>query len=78
MNLVQTGLRVLDDIEISIINYILSYRDILNRSPLPFFVGGDMINKHVDKLEKEKVLRNMNASLEAGEETLLKGVVREG
>jgi hypothetical protein len=45
---------------------------------LPIFVGGDLINKSVDKLEKEEVLRHMNAPLEAGEATLLKGVVRGG
>jgi hypothetical protein len=69
---------VTDEVEDSIINFIPSYIDILNRSLLPIFVGGDLINKFVDKMETEEEFRNMTAPIEVGEASLLKGIVRGG
>jgi len=77
-NIDQKELNVLVEIEESLINFILSYRDILTTSPLPIFVGGDSISKTVEKKNKEEYLRGVSVPSSVGEASLLKGVVRGG
>jgi hypothetical protein len=66
------------EVEDSLKNFILSYRDILTRQTLPIFVGGLCINKTVVQGDKEEKKGTSIDSTVIGEASILKGAVRGG
>jgi hypothetical protein len=74
----QKELIVLSEIDESLINFIPTYRDILTRSPLSIFAGGEPLPKTLEKKVKDENLRGVSAHSSVGEASLLKGVVHGG
>jgi hypothetical protein len=69
---------VLTEVEEFIVDHVLSYREILARTPLLIFDGGKLIQKLMGKKNKEMIpIKPMSHSL-GGKDSLTKGVVREG
>jgi hypothetical protein len=69
---------ILSEIDDSIINFIPSYRDILNRAPLSIYDGGEPVPKNLAKIGKGETGRCEPAQTLRGEAFLLKGAVRGG
>jgi hypothetical protein len=59
---------ILSEIEDSMLNFVPSYRDVLNRDPLSIYYGGDPVPKIVAKLGKEESGRDKSAPNLRGED----------
>jgi hypothetical protein len=55
----RNDLNVLSEIDESLVNFIPTYRDILTRSPLPIFVGGESLPKTLEKKNKDENSRGV-------------------